>query len=152
MLILAFPGMGKTPLSKKSGKYLDLDFGHFREALNVQKDNELSIMPAFSKLVRKYEDDGFVVLSNDPKLMKFAKVNKVFLPANLSDSAKKMGVSKEQVASWVADWKAEAEKYKVPTLEISVGLDHYLLSRKETRKGGERDEERKGNTNRKPSN
>lgn len=136
MLILAFPGMGKTPLSKKSGKYLDLDFGHYRESLKVSKDNELTLMKPFARLVELYEHDGFIVLSNDPKLMDFTKVDHVYLPSNYAYSARKMHVPVDQIGLWVDDWDTAAKNHNVPVTFLKSGLDHYLLPAKGNSKGG----------------
>lgn len=138
MKILAFPGMGKTPLSLKSGKYLDLDFGHFRESLNVQKDDERKLLKPFAKLMQMYEDNGFVVLSNDPKLMDVTKIDKVYLPRNPSYSARKMNVPVETVSEWISGWESDAKRHGVPVIKIDVGLDHYLLPHSKTQKGGDR--------------
>lgn len=137
MKILAFPGMGKTPLSKKSGKYLDLDFGHFRESLNVSKDNELKLMKPFAKLAEMYEHDGFIVLSNDPKLLEFTQVDHMYLPGNVSYSARKLNVTPEQASRWVEDWLAAARKHHVPVTTLQTGLDHYLLPKRGNSKGGD---------------
>lgn len=128
MKILAFPGMGKTPLSLKSGKYLDLDFGHFRESLNVQKDDEQSLLKPFAKLMEMYENDGFVVLSNDPKLMSVTHIDRVYVPQHPRYAAKKLHVSKETIAEWIDDWIDTAIRHSVPVVPLRVGLDHYLLS------------------------
>lgn len=138
MIYLAFPGMGKTPLAKANGKFIDFDFGHFRQAMNKSKDNEQTLMPAFVRLMRLYERDGFIVLSNDPKIMEFTRVNKVFLPTNLSYSARKMNVSEGTVQEWVHDWEQQAQRCEVPVTYVSKGLDHYLQSQSRThkRKGG----------------
>lgn len=138
MLILAFPGMGKTPLSKKSGKYLDLDFGHYRESLKVSKDDELRLMRPFARLVNMYESDGFIVLSNDPKLMEFTHVDHVYLPRNFERSARKLGVSRETIDEWVHDWASMADKHSVPVTFLQLGLDHYLWTAKGNSKGGDR--------------
>lgn len=128
MKILAFPGMGETPLSLKSGKYLDLDFGHFRESLNVQKDDEQKLIAPFAKLMEMYESDGFVVLSNDPKLMGATHIDRVYLPESTKWVAKKLGVSDSTAAEWIDDWHVRANKFSIPVVYLKVGLDHYLLS------------------------
>lgn len=134
MKILAFPSMGKTPLSLKSGKYLDLDFGHFRESLNVQKDDEQKLMKPFAKLMEMYEHDGFVVLSNDPKLLDYSHFSRMFVPRAVQRAAKKLGVSEDVARSWVDDWIRAAKQHNVPVTVLNVGLDHYLLSQRKTRK------------------
>lgn len=135
MLILAFPSMGKTPLALKSGRYLDLDFGNFREALNYQKTDEHKLVKPFMNLVRLYESQGFIVLSNDPKLMRFA--THVYLPASAGRAANKLNVSKQTAWEWIQDWEREARKFNVPTTILKVGLDHYLPTAKGTRKVGD---------------
>lgn len=138
MIILAFPGMGKTPLSKTIGKYLDLDFGHFREAFGKSKQDESQLLKPFARLARLYEDNGFIVLSNDPKLMQVLDVDRVYLPRNVKFAARKLNTSPEQVSKWIKDWEAAANKANVPVTFLSVGLDHYLQSaRGKLKKGGE---------------
>lgn len=126
MKILAFPGIGKTPLALQSGKYIDLDFGHFREAMNITKSQEEQLLRPFAKLLEMYERDGFIVLSNDPKLLRFTKFNRVILPLKLKFSSRKLKVSEETINEWVSDWVKEANKFKVPVTFINVGLDTYL--------------------------
>lgn len=136
MKILAFPGVGKTPLSKQRGTFIDLDFGHFREAFGVEKDNESWLVKPFVKLMEKYESDGFVVLSNEPKLMGKTKIDRIYLPNELKYSARKLGVSENQVQEWVNDWKRRADQFVIPVVYLNKGLDHYL------RKGSSRKTER----------
>lgn len=124
MVILAFPGMGKTPLAKQQGKYIDLDFGNFREAMGFSKAEEHKLHEPFIKLIRLYESQGYVVLSNDPGLMSVADI--VYLPANPKFSARKLKVSETQVMDWINDWVERAERNHVRVRMIKVGLDHYL--------------------------
>lgn len=135
MVYLAFPSLGKTPLALKSGKYLDLDFGHFREAFNLGKDKEDTLIQPFAALVRKYENDGFIVLINDPKLIRTGVVTKVFLPKVVTRAAKKLRVPEDTANQWVQDWFREAEKYHLPVTFLDRGLDHYLLCSGKTRTG-----------------
>lgn len=128
MKILAFPGMGKTPLSKKSGKYLDLDFGHYRESLSVQKDNEAKILSSFQKLADMYERDGFIVLSNDPKLLDHGKWDKMYLPVDPKFAARKLQVDIPTAQQWINDWCIAAKEHQVPVIWVERGLDHYLLT------------------------
>lgn len=128
MIILAFPGMGKTPLAKKYGSYIDLDFGHFRDAFSVAKQDEAKLLKPFAKLVKKYESDGFIVLSNDPKLMDVLDVDKVYLPAHPKYAAKKLGVDEPTADQWINDWRTAANQHHVQAYYLEKGLDHYLLS------------------------
>lgn len=130
MVILAFPGMGKTPLTKRESRYIDLDFGFFRSALNVQKKDEAKLLKPFAKLAKMYADQGFIVLSNEPKLMGVLKVHHVYLPKDMKYSAKKMGVDINTISEWVEGWDTMAKKYHVPVTYISTGLDHYLGRKK----------------------
>lgn len=125
MIYLAFPGMGKTPLSLKNGKYLDLDFGYFRTALNVSKEDEKKILPNFAKLVKLYENDGYIVLTNEPKLMEYLRISKVFLPKHPIYSARKLKVTVETVNEWIEGWESRAKKFNIPVIRVA-GLDHYL--------------------------
>jgi hypothetical protein len=125
MIYLAFPGMGKTPLSLKNGKYLDLDFGYFRTALNVRKEDEKKILSNFAKLAKLYENDGYIVLTNEPKLIGYLKVSKVFLPKNPIYSARKLKVNMETVNEWISGWETLAKENHIPVIRVA-GLDHYL--------------------------
>lgn len=128
MIILAFPGMGKTPLARKFGSYVDLDFGHFREAFSMTKQDEAKLLKPFAKLAEKYENDGFVVLSNDPKLMDVLDVDTVYLPATPKFAAEKLNVDYQTAKNWIDDWRNQAIAHKVPVVTIRRGLDHYLQS------------------------
>lgn len=132
MVMLAFPGMGKTPLAKRNPIYFDLDFGFFRTALNVPKEQEVKLLQPFAKLAKLYSDQGYIVLTNEPKLMQVMKITKIYLPKDVHYSARKMHVSNDQIQEWVDDWATMAKKYNVPVIWISTGLDHYLA------KGGHR--------------
>lgn len=136
MKILAFPGMGKTPLALQRGKYLDLDFGSFRDALGVPKEQERTLLKPFAKLMEKYEHDGFIVLSNDPKLMEVTRISKVYLPLILNYSATKLKVDVDTVTTWVNDWRILAKEHDVPVIWIKVGLDRYLAPKSTAQKGG----------------
>lgn len=146
MKILAFPGMGKTPLAFKSAKYLDLDFGHFRQSLNVQKADEHKLLKPFARLMDLYEHDGFIVLSNDPKLMSVTDIDRVYLPANVVFAARKLNTDPGTAAQWVADWAEEAKRHQVPVVYLKVGLDHYLTSGRKTNERRKTDEASKDNT------
>jgi hypothetical protein len=97
--ILAFPGMGKTPLAHKSPDYADADFGNYRTIMNVDKADEDQLLEPFSKFMKSLGNMN--VLTNEPKLSRYIKFNVMYLPKNLSFSAKKMGVPVETIAAWV---------------------------------------------------
>lgn len=126
MVILAFPGMGKTPLTKRESGYIDLDFGFFRSALGVRKEDEATLLKPFAKLAKMYADQGFIVLSNEPKLMDVMRVTKVYLPKDVRYSARKLKVPVETAQEWVKGWDDMARKHSVPVVYLSTGLDHYL--------------------------
>lgn len=126
MVILAFPGMGKTPLAKLDSKYLDLDFGFFRTALGVPKEREATLLKPFSKLARLYVDQGYIVLTNEPKLMEVMKISKVYLPKDAKYSAKKLKVPISTAEEWIQGWASDARKHSIPVVYVSTGLDHYL--------------------------
>jgi hypothetical protein len=129
--MLAFPGMGKTPLAKRESRYLDLDFGFFRSALDVQKKDEAKLLKPFAKLAKMYADQGYIVLTNEPKLMEVMKITKVYLPTDAKHVAKKLKVPISTAEEWIQDWNDIAQKHHVPVVRVSTGLDHYL-----TKKGG----------------
>jgi hypothetical protein len=126
-LILAFPGMGKSPLANKS-RWQDIDFGIFREALNVPKEKEETILPMFVKFLEAMLKEGHWVMTNEPKLLKLVKFDRVYLPSrpDLSRASRKLGVDNDTIAKWVQDWALAAKNAKVPVVWISVGLDRYL--------------------------
>lgn len=126
MVMLAFPGIGKTPLAKRESRYLDLDFGFFRSALDVQKKDEAKLLKPFAKLAKMYADQGYVVLSNEPKLMEVMKIAKVYLPKDARYAAKKLNVSRDTANEWIQGWADAAKQHSVPVVWISTGLDHYL--------------------------
>jgi hypothetical protein len=124
--MLAFPGMGKTPLAKRESRYFDLDFGFFRSALSVPKEEEAKLLKPFAKFAKMYADQGYIVLTNEPKLMDVMKITKVYLPKDPKFSAKKLKVPVSTAAEWIQDWKDRADKHHIPVVIVSTGLDHYL--------------------------
>lgn len=126
MKILAFPGMGKTALALSNPKYLDLDFGHFRESLGVAKLDEQRLIPAFARLMEMYERDGYIVLSNDPKLLQRTHIDRVYVPTTIKFARRKLHVSKDTIKLWIDDWVDSALKANVPVIPLSTGLDKYL--------------------------
>lgn len=129
MVLLAFPGMGKTPLARKDPRYLDLDFGFFRTALKVPKEDEAILYKPFADLAKMYADQGYIVLTNEPGLLKFIKVASMFLPKDSKYSARKLGVDKATADEWIAGWEAAAKQNNVKVTFLSTGLDHYLGNR-----------------------
>jgi len=126
MVMLAFPGMGKTPLAKRESRYLDLDFGFFRSALDVRKEDEATLLKPFAKLAKMYAEQGYIVLTNEPKLMEVMKITKVYLPKDARYSAKKLKVPVSTAEEWIQNWATSAKKFNVPVVYVSTGLDHYL--------------------------
>lgn len=126
MILLAFPGMGKTPLARKDPRYLDLDFGFFRTALQVPKEDEAILYQPFATLAKMYADQGYIVLTNEPGLLKHIKVHAVYLPKEGKYSARKLGVDQATVKEWIAGWEAAAKQNNVKVTYLSTGLDHYL--------------------------
>lgn len=136
MIILAFPGMGKSPLSKKVGKFYDLDYGHIREAYGKHL-NDVALLNGYVDLVAHYSSDGYSVLTNNPDIMSFLKVSHVYLPADVKRAASKLKVSEDQAQEWVQDWDSRARRMHVPVTYLKVGLDHYLSSKpNKSKKGG----------------
>lgn len=137
-LIFAFPGMGKTPTCRRLYNCMDLDFGMFRTALDVEKEDESSILNQFVSLINEYLAQGWYVFTNEPKLLDYYSIyyyvprSKVlmFLPEGKSIHycAKKLNVSDDLVKEWVAGWAKIAVKNQIKLIYISVGLDHYLNS------------------------
>lgn len=125
-IILAFPGMGKTPLSLKHRRYIDLDFGDYRNYKNVSKEKETILIEEFGNIALFLKSQGLWILSNEPKLIGVIPINHVYLPTDLSRSAAKLGVDVETVDTWVQGWKDTAIKHGIPVTFLKVGLDHYL--------------------------
>lgn len=130
-LILAFPGMGKTPLSIRNGKYRDIDFGTFRSGMDVSKEDESTLLLPFANYLMAMDSDvnGLTFMTNEPKLMQLIHVDKVYLPSNYQASqycATKMGVTVRQIIEWKSDWYNMAQKYNVPVVFVDNGLDKYL--------------------------
>lgn len=123
-LLLAFPGMGKSPLCRKNPRYVDADFGLYRTAMHVDKSEEDKLLEPFAQVVMSLPYP--YVLSNEPKLMKYAKCSHMYLPTNAAFSARKMGVDLDTVKSWIQGWSRAAKSAGVPVTWISVGLDKYL--------------------------
>lgn len=129
MIILAFPGMGKTPLARKDPRYLDLDFGFFRTALAVPKEDEAVLYAPFAKLAKMYANQGFIVLTNEPGLLTDVKIDQMYLPKDSKYSARKLKVDKATAEEWIAGWESAAKKNNVKVTYLSTGLDHYLSNR-----------------------
>lgn len=128
MIYLAFPGMGKTPLARKDSSFIDLDFGYLREAFNVPKEEESALYPAYAKLIRKYEDDGLIVLINQPDMLKYVHVTKMYLPVHPKRAAVKLSAAISEVEGWINDWAKQAHAASVPVLWVEKGLDHYMAT------------------------
>lgn len=124
-IYLAFPGMGKTPLARLIPGFVDADFGNYRTLMKVDKKDERKLLLPFSQFIASIEAKA--ILTNEPKLAEYIKIDKMYLPGNLKYSAKKMKVSEEQIAEWITGWQQIASKYNIPVVFIKVGLDHYFI-------------------------
>lgn len=134
-IIVAYPGSGKTTLTKNTPGIIDLDFGTYRAAHKVDKADQEQLFPSFVRLARYYVNDGYVVLTNDHKLIPWLKQLgvsvKVFVPdipwdalvMRLYQRETHKGESwAEQFAKMVEGWGPEslddwintASKYDVP--------------------------------------
>jgi len=141
-VIFAFPGMGKTPAAKRLGNFIDLDFGHFREAHLTRKEDEGQLIPAFMRLIMAYYQEGWNVLTNEPKLILPIKAMlggnanniRVILPdvkeASSSHSKSKLGMTQEEFEQAVQGWVKIAHANGIQPRFITIGLDHYLEGRK----------------------
>lgn len=130
---LAFPGMGKTILATNKPRYIDLDFGIFREVMGVKKEDEGVLLPHFVKLM-KYVATIYpkkVILTNEPKLLYHLPPGTkcmMYLPHPdvLKFSAAKLKVSEQQISEWIVGWREKARLNAVPVVYLKVGLNHYL--------------------------
>lgn len=134
-IYLAFPGMGKTPAAKACPGMIDLDLGHLRRADELSLANSRNLLQTYARLAEIYRDEGWAVFCNDPVIINWIHVDRMFLPKyakySVAKLAKTMGASPAQVNEWICDWAAVARRHGVPITEIGCGLDEYLISLKE---------------------
>lgn len=139
--ILAFPGMGKTTLALRVPGLIDLDYGSFRTALDVDpRQDQTATLQKYMKLANKYGAEGFTILSNEPQLMPYLKQSgwevEVVLPAKDVDLADRisrrygndggwhgrfLGALKKNQSEWVDNRIKEATKY-----DFKIHRVHYL--------------------------
>lgn len=133
IVLFAFPGMGKTTYALHTPGAIDLDFGNYRSANKVKKEDEARLLLPFSRLVKYYFRDGFNVLVNEPSLIPLVKQftgNRVAvaLPVDADelverviqrskgdnyhskDFAKQM---KDNIDEWLQGWTQTALKYGI---------------------------------------
>jgi predicted NUDIX family NTP pyrophosphohydrolase len=83
-IIFAFPGSGKTFISRMNDRYIDLDEGEIRTKLNVEKGSDL-IMYVMKLAISHHIKAGKKVLTNYPELVKWCKEKQfwvaVFVPS-----------------------------------------------------------------------
>lgn len=134
-IYIAFPGLGKTTYARQHCNVVDLDFGTYRSARMVSPNEQKSLYPEFSRYVKYWFKDGWIVLTNDqgliPYLKQFAEGRIVVeLPENVNDLvlrvARREKVSgKNQIFAnalaknafqWVEGWQSYARKYNIPVI------------------------------------
>lgn len=138
-IFVAFPGMGKTTYALSHSGVVDLDFGNFRSAMKVAKENEHILLPAFQRLVSIYVKDGFDVFTNEPSTIPLIKQIgssiMVVLPRDIPELVMRVRKREQKRhgnlafvkalaqngTNWVSDWDKIARKYN-----ISVQYVNYL--------------------------
>lgn len=131
-MYLAFPGMGKTTYAKTHPGVLDLDFGNFRSALKVSPRENGKLYPAFISLAKRYADQGWVILTNEPGLIPLAKQSGfkivVEVPSDVEELVRRVALRdgkgnafvkalRSNAPSWVSGWISTARKYKLPLVK-----------------------------------
>lgn len=127
--ILAFPGMGKTTLSKENKDYVDFDYGSFRDLMGYShSDNQAEVIKAYMKVVQHLK--GGILLTNEPDLLPHFKqaglTGEVQLPSDIgividrisdrdqddgSWDGKFINELTKHGAKWSDDWERKANKY-----------------------------------------
>lgn len=132
-IFVAFPGMGKTTYALSNAGVVDLDFGNFRSALKVAKEDEHTLFPSFQRLAKYYFKDGYDVLTNEPNLIPLLKQfaeNRivVVLPKNNAALVQRVQEREEKkhvnasfpialaqnIDSWIDGWTKISDQYHVP--------------------------------------
>lgn len=132
----AFPGMGKTTYARQHANVVDLDFGTYRSARLVEPKEQSVLYPEFSRLMKYYYKYGFIVLTNDYKLIPFVKqfaegrmvmelpVNGEVLARRVMERDQAEGGNitfaralSQNVLTWVKDWERYAQKYHIPVIK-----------------------------------
>lgn len=135
---VAFPGMGKTTYALSHAGTIDLDFGNFRSALKVEKENEHVLFPAFQRLAKFYFKDGYDVLTNEPSMIPLMKQfaerrmvmilprDKTALVQRVQERERRRHVNADfpialakNVDSWVSDWAKIAQKYDITVMYVN---------------------------------
>lgn len=139
-LLIAFPTSGKTTLARNVTGVMDLDFGHFRAAFECTKRGELCIIPIFTRLIRRYLAEGWVVVTNEPAILPFLNQDELditegFLPFDERIAAQRLYTSVSRIKIWEQDWRGRFEYYGIPVTKLKVPLAVYFT------KGQEPDDE-----------
>lgn len=146
IIVFAFPGMGKTTYALQHPQVVDLDFGNFRSALKVKKEDEAQLILPFSRLMKYYFRDGFTILCNEPSLIPLVKQfaegriymvlprSKVDLVERVKQRAQQSNyhdkgfadLMEKNIESWVSDWEQMAYKYNIPIdYDEFLGVHYY---------------------------
>jgi len=138
-VVLAFPGTGKSTAAKQLPGVIDLDFGFFRSAFKVRKEDEATLLEPYSKMVLQFVNSGFTVLINEPKVVPYLlqkHINvQVVVPEQdtIGEVASRVkargGVGDRAFAaamlksglSWVADWLKTAISHNLSFIELRTG-------------------------------
>jgi hypothetical protein len=128
MIILAFPGLGKTTLAKTQEGFVDLDFDYYRESGNMTGISHQAQLNLYAQMARRYDEEGFTVLLNEPEVLqvKFRPhVDLMILPEGkmIKRSATKLDVPLDTVSQWKMDWYSIAN-----TKHLDIFFTHYYLN------------------------
>jgi hypothetical protein len=125
VIVLAFPGIGKTPYAKKHLNFVDLDFGFLRTSFGVAKEAEFRLIPAYARLIREYTKEGWNVLINEPKVLSLLDgcCDVCVLPRSEAFSAHKLGVDLTTCQHYIQRWAHTAARFDVPVVYTDAPLD-----------------------------
>lgn len=131
-LIIAFPAAGKTELSQVVPGCVDLDFGFYRSAHDVEKSEEATLFPSFCKLITAYIEQGHTVLTNEPKLLdslplELRSQTVVVVPRDPSFAVRKLQQTPDIVEQLIQDWISLAHDANVPVIQLDTSLLTALL-------------------------
>lgn len=151
MIILAFPGLGKTTATFRQKGLVDLDFDYFRAGFSGVEMTQESLRNAYVRVAIRYSTEGFTVLVNEPWAFRLLPnvVDFVALPKGnrvYDRCAKKLGVTKTEFWDYYLDWKVFAARFNIPTWEVTSylsDLPRFLLGTKSATEGAEYSRKRK---------
>lgn len=151
MIILAFPGLGKTSLSLVKGGVVDLDYKYYSDAIDpyLHKHGEIRFIGEYADLAKLMSQDGQIVLLNLPDVVGLVDVERCYLPSDLTHVRPKFpGVHDALLWHWINDWSARCEEYGIPVFYIPSGKlsDYYMNPVKMSKRKGKSNRKKGGDT------